>query len=148
MTRNTTRGIELQPSGCQVHIDQYMPSAAERLHSKCASNAPKQPHVLYLFTSREDLNGRDREYLRVTPKVALLLRRLWAALDSDGIEAVQNSCAEVRLAGVQCRRRCHAFAHAVRELSRCRYGRHVQGATLSHLMIAALLTLTLVPGTC
>jgi hypothetical protein len=39
MTRNTARGIEMQPSGCHVHCDQQVPSAAEWLHSKRTSNA-------------------------------------------------------------------------------------------------------------
>ena len=76
MTRNTTRGIDVQPSGCQVHIDQYVLSAAKRLHPECASNISKQPHIAYLFTPCEGLDGCDWEHLRVTPEVALLLRRL------------------------------------------------------------------------
>ena len=45
--------------------------------------------------------------------MALMLRYMRVAIDSDGIETVQNDCTEIRLAGVRCRRRCHVFIYTV-----------------------------------
>ena len=73
MPWDATWSIELQPSGCEVHIDQDVPGTAEWLYPECTSNASKQAHVSYLFPTCECLDGRYWEHLGGTPMVAVVV---------------------------------------------------------------------------